>query len=356
MTGDNVWAAAGLRSAIADATLAGRPDMAAAWQAVDARFEASLDAAITAATAKSAHIPPVLDTTAGQDWGNYNIAYPITVLAPTSPAVRATIAWEQAHSVQGLPTYDNGRSLHDYLGFPIFQTELAAGETSTAVAGLYAELTHTTSTDQGWEQSISPWGPRSSTVNLSPHGTFSADYIALLRNMLVADTTTGANLLSGASPAWLAPGQHISVSNAPTEHGTVSYTERSTTAGESLTWHDSFSANSTLTWSVPSWAKDIRTTSGSLNGHVLTLSGNTGTAVVTFSGTRPKQSYAAAAAALDAAYRAHGQSVPLVPAEPVGGLPLADVRTCRGHELDTPFRSGSGRVGERRLVSRGVAD
>jgi hypothetical protein len=315
ITGHNIWAAAGLRSAVAAAVLAGRPDLAAAWQTVDTHFEASLDVAIESATAANGHIPPVLDTTAGQDWGNYNIAYPLAVLAPSSPAVQSTIAWERTHSTQGLPTYDDGKSLHEYLGFPIFQIELAAGETSAAVAGLYAELTHTTSTDQGWEESVTPWGPRSSAVNLSPHGTFSAGYIALLRNMLVADTSTGASLLSGASPAWLAPGQHISVAGAPTDHGTISYTEHSTASGESLTWHDSFSTDSTLTWTLPSWAKDIRTASGQLNGHTLNLFGSAGTAVVAFSGTRPQQSYAAAAAALDAAYRAHGQPAPLVPAQ-----------------------------------------
>ncbi|MGO9893183.1 MAG: hypothetical protein ACLPX8_03085, partial [Bryobacteraceae bacterium] len=61
ITGDDLWAAAGLRSAIADAKLAGREEEASAWQAVDKRFEASLDGAIASALARSGHIPPVLD-------------------------------------------------------------------------------------------------------------------------------------------------------------------------------------------------------------------------------------------------------------------------------------------------------
>jgi hypothetical protein len=314
MTGDNVWAAAGLRSAIADAALARRPDLVAAWQAVDTRFEASLDAAVNSAVATRGHIPPVLDSTTGQDWGNYNIAYPVAVLPLTSPAVTSTVAYAQAHLVQGLPTYDNGKSLHDYLGFPIFQNELASGDTSDAVAGFYAELVHTTSTDQGWEESIAPWGPRSSTVNLSPHGTFSADYIALLRNMLVADTPTGANLLSGASPAWLAPGQHITITNAPTDHGTISFKERSTATGESLTWTSDSAPGTSLVWTIPAWAHGISVHGGTLSGHIVSLAGNSGTATASFTGQRPKQSYASTAAALNASYRAHGQPAPLVPA------------------------------------------
>ncbi|HWJ51722.1 MAG TPA: hypothetical protein VNR42_11910, partial [Solirubrobacteraceae bacterium] len=224
ITGDDLWAAAGLRSAIADATLAGRADLAAAWQAVDGRFEASLDAAIAAAVARAGHIPPVLDAGGGQDWGNYYAAYPVQVLGADSPAVKATMAWARAHMVQGLPTYDNGKSLHDYLGFSVFQTELAAGDRPDAVAGLYAELAHTTSTDNGWEWDIPPFGRRATAVDLAPHGTFAADYVALLRNMLVAEDAGGVSLMSGASPAWIAPGQHITVTDAPTERGTISFT------------------------------------------------------------------------------------------------------------------------------------
>ena len=170
ITGDNLWAAAGLRSAVADAVLAGRPDLAAAWQAVDERFEASLDQALAAAVAREGHIPPVLDAPGGQDWGNYYAAYPVPVLSASSPAVAATMTWARQHMAEGLPTYGNGDSLHDYLGFSIFQTELAAGDVREAVDGLYSELVHTTSTDNGWEFDIPPFGERASAIDLSPHG------------------------------------------------------------------------------------------------------------------------------------------------------------------------------------------
>ena len=163
ITGDDLWAAAGLKSAIATAALAGRDDLVAAWQAVEDRFAASLDRALAAAVARSGHIPPVLDASGGQDWGNYDAAYPVPVLSAASPAVSATMAWARAHMVQGLPTYEDGHSLHDYLGFSVFQTELAAGHTAEAVAGLYSELVHTTSTDNGWEWDIAPFGPRAFT-------------------------------------------------------------------------------------------------------------------------------------------------------------------------------------------------
>jgi hypothetical protein len=313
IAGDDLWAAAGLRSAIADAVLAGRGDLAAVWQAVDDRFESALNSAIAAAVARAGRIPPVLDASGGQDWGNYDAAYPVAVLAPTSPAVEATLAWARAHMVQGLPTYDDGRSLHDYLGFSVFQTELAAGDVSDAVAGLYAELAHTTSTDGGWEWDIAPFGARASRINLSPHGTFAGDYVTLLRNMLVTEDASGdVNLLAGASPAWLAPGRHITVTGAPTAAGVISFTERSGTYGETLTWKGKLSSGARLTWTLPRWARDVRSASGAVFGSSIALHGDSGSIAVTFDGHPRRQSYALAVAALDAAYRARGRPAPLV--------------------------------------------
>ena len=312
ITGDDLWVAAGLRSAIADATLAGRPDLVAPWTELDARFEASLDRAIQAAVTRSGHITPALDRAGGQDWGNYYAAYPVQVLSPTSPAVRATLAWARSHMVQGLPTYANGKSLHDYLGFAIFQTELAGGDRTDALAGLYAELTHTTSSDNGWELGISPWGPRATATDMAPHGTFAGDYVALLRNLLVREAAPDQiTLLAGASPAWLAPGQHITVTAAPTSAGVISFTERSTRDGETLHWQSTISNGTMVRWALPPWARHARTAAGPVSGAAVTLQGSSGSLRITFDGHRPAASYAASVAALNSEYRAHGQPAPL---------------------------------------------
>ncbi len=347
ITGDDLWAAAGLRSAIAAAMQVGQEGSeivtpagqgagatatsvgqsvgavatpaeanadAAAWTAVDRRFEAALDSAIAAAVAREGHIPPVLDAKGGQDWGNYWAAFPVQVLGARSPAVTATLRWARARMAEGLATYLGGSELHDYLGFRIFQTELAAGDASDAIAGLYAELVHTTATDGGWETGITPFGGRSSATNLAPHGTFAAEYVALLRNMLVADTPAGGvRLLAGASPAWLGPGQHIAVTAAPTDHGTISFTERSSRHTETLTWHGALANGTPLSWALPAWARDAHTASGPVSGGAIALHGDSGSLTVVFEGNRPAQSYTRAVAALNAAYRAHGRPAPLAP-------------------------------------------
>jgi hypothetical protein len=216
---------------------------------------------------------------------------------------------------EGLATYADGHSLHDYLGFPVFQTELAAGDSADAVAGLYAELAHTTSTDDGWEWDVAPFGTRASAVDLAPHGTFAADYVALLRNLLVEeDPDGGVQLLAGASPAWLGPGEHIAVTDAPTDEGTISFSERSGAHRETLRWRGALRAGATLTWRLPAWARHARTADGAPIGASVALHGRSGSLTVELDGRPPRQSYARTVAALDAAYRAHGLAAPLVPA------------------------------------------
>jgi hypothetical protein len=312
-TGDDLWAATGLRSAVEDARLAGREDLAASWLSIDRRFEASLGRAVESMLAASGHITPDIEAGEGQDWGNYYAAYPIQVLSARSAAVRNTLTWARAHIAEGLPTYDDARSLHDYLGFAVFQTELEAGESARAIAGLYAELAHTTSTDGGWEWDIAPFGDRDSAVDLSPHGTFAGDYVALLRNMLIAESGPGLELLSGASPDWLAPGRHIKVSGAPTDRGVISFTERSSSEGETLRWSGSLAKGTPLSWKLPSWARDARVQGRPVRSVRIMLHGSSGSLTVKFSGVRPQQSYAGAVAALNHAYRAHSRRAPIVP-------------------------------------------
>lgn len=153
ITGDEVWAAVGLRAAIGIAQLAGRADLVAAWVPINARYEANLDRALAADEAANGHITPALDAPGGADWGNYGLDYPLEIVPPHSAEVTNILAWERSHSDQGLPGFSCRACLHDYLGFPIFQTELNRGGESvaSAVAGLYAETVHTTATGAGWE-------------------------------------------------------------------------------------------------------------------------------------------------------------------------------------------------------------
>ncbi len=300
LAGDDFWAVAGMDEAVKLAALAGRPDLAGAWQALAAALRADVArAARAAAAANRGAVPPALDRPGGRDWGNWWVAYPDGPLDPADPVVTATIRRARAGFREGIATYAG--ALHDYTGFRIFETELERGDQAAVVGGLYSELAHATGTLGGFESDIRPGGKRSSAANLTPHGTYSGELVTLIRNMLVRDDPAGRLVLLGAVPGgWLAPGKVISVGGAPTRRGRVSFVLRARTGGATLDW--SAPRGATLTWPVPYAARRFRAAAGRLAGGVLTLPGASGSLAVTWT-LRPGPSLATTVAALRRSYR-----------------------------------------------------
>ncbi|HXD66547.1 MAG TPA: hypothetical protein VNV17_18130 [Solirubrobacteraceae bacterium] len=314
ITGDNVWAAVGLRSAVDLARLAGESTLADGWHAIDLRFERALDAAIARASARTGHVPPGLDHAGGFDWGNYWVSYPLPILGPRSRPVQATIRWANAHSREGIATYADGALLHDYLGFPIYETELQSGDVPAALNGFYAEVVHTTAPGLGWEDGPTPYGGRKAELNLAPHGAFAGQVVTMLRNMLVRDDGTAVELLSGDSPAWMHPGDSISVRDAPTRFGTISFTldMPRVGSGATLRWSRTSGFSAPLLWVLPYWIKRAQLPDGRVVGRSLRLRGASGSVTVVWHASLPSLSVAHATAQLNAGYGAHDEASPLV--------------------------------------------
>jgi hypothetical protein len=252
ITGDDFMAADGLAAAVTLARVAGRPDLAAAWHTQLGRFLASLHTALAhAESLTGGWIPPTLEANGGQTWGNLWGSYPSAVaLSPDAPAITATLAHVTASFRQGIATYQG--ELHDYLGFRVFETELQRGDSADVVAGLYAELAHTTATDGGFETDLVPGQSRKLVTNLAPHGWFAAEYVTLLRNMLVREAgASSVQIMSAVSADWLAPGDVISVQHASTTAGLVSYRLTSFAGGARLSWSDRLGPGVALRWTLP---------------------------------------------------------------------------------------------------------
>ncbi len=245
LTGDDIWALAGARGAVDLARAAGRDDLTQAWSAQADDLRHTLVSAIRAAAKRhGGAIPPALDAAGGNDWGNLWAAWPAGVLSPDDAAVTATLAKVRRSFKQGIATYNGGKSLHGYLGYRVFETELLRGEQSDVVRGLFAELAHTTSTGGGFEFNAPD--------NLTPHGWWAAEYVVLLRNMLVREQGTNAvRLLSAVPGQWLRPGRRISVVGAPTRRGPVSFWIRGTSDGGLVTWRTRLQRGTKLLLTVP---------------------------------------------------------------------------------------------------------
>ena len=257
LSGDNFWALAGLERAVELARMLGEREAAERFAAEQAALRAAVVAQVRrAALANDGRIPPALDVPGGQDWGNLWASYPVQVLPPADPAVEATVRHVRRRFREGIATYLDGRLLHHYLGFRVLQTELLGGRQRRVVRGLYDALAHTTATHGGFETGIHPGGSRSVDDNPSPHGWYAAEYVALLRNMLVREEGRRIVLGSALSPAWLRPGRAVRIGGAPTPAGRVSFSLHARRGGAVLRWRAPAGADMSLT--VPAGVRDVR--------------------------------------------------------------------------------------------------
>src|SRR3954454_24970182 len=278
LVGDNLWGVAGARAAATIARTAGDPQTADGWAAEAAAYQATLDAQIRqAAKSNGGVIPPAIDAKGGQDWGNLWPVYPTGIYAASDDMVERTMRHARAKFQEGIATYMDGRLLHDYLGFRVFDTDLLAGNQQRAVDGLYAELAHTTATHGGFEAGVRVYGSRAVDDNMTPHGWFAAESVTLLRNMLVRERADGIALMSALSPAWLKPGRALSVHDAPTTYGKVSFTLRPNDGGARLAWHADVPEATPLYWPRPDSAPDVKAGNLEKDGRTILLPSRSGT-------------------------------------------------------------------------------
>ena len=236
LTGYNFLALSGLKLAVAMANETGHPDRAKAWQAEYDDYRSAFFKVLDAqAAAHDGYIPPALDgQKGGYDWGNMLAVVPEPTFDAHDPRVTATLKATQGKYAEGIMTYAEGEFLHHYLTIKNTMTEAIRGDQEQAVNELYALLVHTSSTHAGFEFAINPWGNRNFEDNLAPHGWFSAEYRTLLRTMLVREEGDQLHLLSVVSPEWIGKGKTISVSQAPTNFGTISFTLDQPDSGEAV--------------------------------------------------------------------------------------------------------------------------
>jgi hypothetical protein len=309
LVGDNLWGVAGAHAAATIARAAGDAQMADRYAAEAAGYQATLDAQIRqAAKGNGGVIPPAVDQKGGQNWGNLWPVWPTGIYSASDDMVQRTMRSARARFREGIATYLDGRLLHDYLGFRVFETDVAAGNQQRAVDGLYASLAHTTATHGGFETGVRVYGSRAVDDNMTPHGWFAAEYVSLLRNMLVREQPEGGiALMSALSPAWLKPGESVSVHDAPTTYGRVSFTLRPSDDGARLEWHADVPDGTAIRWPLPDFAKDVTSDNLEKGGRSILLPSRSGTLTVHWKLDGYDASYSREVQQLRSAYRTRGR-------------------------------------------------
>jgi hypothetical protein len=280
VTGHNFWALNGLHGAIVLARAVGTERDVKAYQQLYTDFRGTLVSALKRITADTGgYIPPALDVRGGHDWGNLDTLYPEILFAPDNPMVSATLRHARAEYAEGIMTY--GPRLHLYLGLRNTEAELIRGDQEQVVKDLYAILIHTSSTHAGWEM-VRPaaWTTRDFAQDLAPHGWFAAEYVLLIRNMLVREEDDDLHLFSALSPSWCQPDAVIEVNNAPTYFGQLNLKATFRRDGMLLTLSPKFRQPPKrivvhLPWFVTPASVLVDGSSGKFQGHSVTMPATT---------------------------------------------------------------------------------
>jgi hypothetical protein len=306
LPGNDFWAFAGVERAVRLARRLGHGNDASRWNADLTDYGRTLQAQVRASAARlGGFIPPSLEGNGGQDWGNYWAAYPAQPFSATDPLVTRTLAHARSAFREGIASYGEPKMLHGYLGFRVFETQLLRNEQAAVVDGFYSELAHTTSTGASFETSILPFSDRTIDLATVPHGWWAAEYVTLLRNMLLREEANGVVLMSAISPSWLKPGQVVAVGEGPTTFGTVGFTLTPNANGATLSWHTSLRAGTKLSWPVPSGVTSVH--APGLGRGVIHLHGRTGSIQVSWRIARgPKPTFEKTVAALLKQYKRNG--------------------------------------------------
>ncbi|HMP76864.1 MAG TPA: hypothetical protein PKE12_11285 [Kiritimatiellia bacterium] len=158
-------------------------------------------------------------------WAFSQAIYTGEIFAPDDPLVRNLLnLFDRLDNAQGLPEgmgWLLDRSLWSYGPAFAAQVWLYAGRPDKAVDYLYAFANHAAPT-RVWreEQSLDATGHGHSNGDM-PHNWASAEFIQLVRNLLVVERGDGIELLSGLPPEWCRRGMRFRIEKTPTRFGPV---------------------------------------------------------------------------------------------------------------------------------------
>lgn len=293
VTGDSLWAVAGLDAAASLAVAAGDVDLQQRAERARDQLKASV-VAMARSTAINGRIRPVLDATGGFSWGELWAAWPYPTFSPTDPLVKSTMAASVADQREGVGTWSAGKYLHLYTGFRTWQTLLRAGDQTTPIKGVYSTLAHLNATYGGFETSVPPFAKRRADSNLAPHGWLSAELVTLIRDLLVREQDGGLVVLGAVPGDWLKKGRETTATDLPTLYGRVNLALRATSTGAELRWSRRPLGGTTaavnpakVTFPLPPSITGAKVTGdGTLDGRTVVLSGDGGTVKLKWTGKR----------------------------------------------------------------------
>ena len=179
-------------------------------------------------------------------WGTIEGVYPFSQLSADDPIVLGTLRFLQSHKEGGLhlsPGYSHG--VWPYMSAAVAHWHLRLGEFDEAFRIQQAILDYGSPT-WGWYEEFEQNPPRGYAD--IPDVWSTCELLLLTRELLVLEKGDSLLLAPAIPNSWTEPGKKLSMSNAPTQFGPVSY---------DCTWSDGH-AETTIRVTSTSAPKSIR--------------------------------------------------------------------------------------------------
>jgi GH15 family glucan-1,4-alpha-glucosidase len=235
------WTLAGLKAAVEAARWLGKSDQAGDWQKEyddfyaafrraadrDARTDAHGNRYVPISMRKDAKISPQK-----AQWAFLHAVFPGKVFAPDDPLVLGNMAMLRAAEAEGL-VRDTGwvaNGVWNYFASFYAHGWLWLGQGRKAGQTLYDFANHA-SPLLVWREEQMPAGEGDAVCGDMPHNWASAEFIRLVRDLLILERGAELHLFEGLPPAWIRPGKVIRVRSAVTEFGPMSLEFRVTADG-----------------------------------------------------------------------------------------------------------------------------
>ena len=228
------WNLAGMRAVIDAARWLGKTDQADHWQSEYDDFYATFRKAAERDMRTDAHgnryLPIVMGGTAlpqKAQWAFLHAVFPGKIFATDDPLVLGNLAMLRATERQGLVVGTGWKSdgIWSFFGSLCGHAWLWTGDGTKAAQMLYAFANHA-SPLLVWREEQSLLGHGSHTHGDMPQNWAGADFIRLVRHLLVLERGEELHLFEGLPPSWVRPGAVAKLRNVLTEFGPISFTLR----------------------------------------------------------------------------------------------------------------------------------
>jgi len=154
-------------------------------------------------------------------WGDVNLLWPCGIYGPADSLLQHTFDYLEKQNAEGMYRFISGPFIWLYISTDWAESYLLSGERAKAWGIFRAYLNHA-ALNRTWIEGIlldSHFG-----TGDMPHCWAAADFVMLLRNMLLAERPGGVlELLPGPLPEWL-EGPGIRVEGASTSFGSLDFT------------------------------------------------------------------------------------------------------------------------------------